>query len=60
MSILTMPVPRDGLPVAVISLTRFPPEPFTDRQIEVLSTFADQAMLAIESARLRDEREAGY
>jgi two-component system NtrC family sensor kinase len=55
-----MPVPRDGLPVAVISLTRFPPEPFTDRQIEVLSTFADQAMLAIESARLRDEREAGY
>ncbi|MDB5403939.1 MAG: multi-sensor hybrid histidine kinase [Rhodopila sp.] len=60
MAILTMPVPRDGVPVAIISLTRFPPEPFTERQIEVLSTFADQTMLAIESARLRDEREAGY
>ena len=59
-STLAVPLLQDGTVIAVISIARASAEPFTDRQIDLLSTFADQAAVAIESARLREEREAGY
>ncbi len=57
---LAVPLLRDGRVIAVISIARATAEAFTERQIDLLSTFADQAALAIESARLREEQEAGY
>ena len=57
---LAAPLLRDGTAVAVISVRRASTAPFTERQVNLLSTLADQAALAIESARLREEREAGY
>ena len=59
-STLAVPLMRDGAAIAVLSIARAAAEPFTERQIDLLSTFAEQAALAIESARLREEQEAGY
>ncbi len=59
-STLAVPLLRDGTVIAVIAIARATAEVFTDRQIDLLSTLADQAALAMESARLREEREAGY
>jgi GAF domain-containing protein len=54
-TLIGVPMLRDGAAIGVLAMTRKETRPFTEKEIELVSSFADQAAIAIENARLFDE-----